>query len=110
MGVMSGADLGHTVTEVLTELTELTECGRENGFRTEDGRGDCRGLKRGVGSGLGVAAVAPWREILSAGLGVRLGLGQVHHAAALFPETALLEQVDALETFENVALGCNGTG
>jgi len=43
-------------------------------------------------------------------LNVGLGLGQVHHAAAFFPLTALLEQVDALETFKNVALGCNGTG
>ena len=39
-----------------------------------------------------------------------LGLGQVHHAATLFPLTALFEQVNALETFKNVALGCNGTG
>jgi len=43
-------------------------------------------------------------------LDVRLGLGQVHHAAALFPETPLFKQVNALETFENVALGGNGTG
>jgi hypothetical protein len=44
------------------------------------------------------------------GLNVRLGLGQIHHAAALFPRAALFEQVDALETLENVALGCDGTG
>lgn len=44
------------------------------------------------------------------GLGVGLGLGQVHHAATLSPLAALFEQVDALETLENVALGCNGAG
>ena len=43
-------------------------------------------------------------------LGFGLGLGQIHHAAALFPSAALFEQVDALETFEDVALGCDGTG
>ena len=43
-------------------------------------------------------------------LNVGLGLGQVHHAAALFPNAALFEQIDALETLENVALGCNGAG
>jgi hypothetical protein len=51
------------------------------------------------------------RKILpSAGLNVGLGFGQAHHAAALFPHAALFEQVDPLETLENVALGCNGTG
>ena len=44
------------------------------------------------------------------GLNVGLGLRQVHHAAALFPRAALFEQVAALETLENVALGCDGTG
>ncbi len=43
-------------------------------------------------------------------LDVGLGLRQVHHATAFFPLTALFEQIDALETFQNVALGCNGTG
>jgi hypothetical protein len=43
-------------------------------------------------------------------LGVGLGLGQVHHAAAIFPQAALFEQVNALETFEDVALGCDGAG
>src|SRR5450631_3670128 len=46
----------------------------------------------------------------SAGLNFGLGLRQVHHAAALFPSAALFEQVDALETFEDVALGCDGAG
>ena len=46
----------------------------------------------------------------SAGLNVRLGLWQVHHAAALFPDATLFEQVDAFEAFEDVALGCNGAG
>ena len=45
-----------------------------------------------------------------ADLDVGLGLGQVHHAAPLFPLAALFEQIDALETLENVALGCDGTG
>ena len=43
-------------------------------------------------------------------LDFRLRLREVHHAAALFPYAALFEQVDALETLEDVALGCNGTG
>jgi hypothetical protein len=47
---------------------------------------------------------------LPSDLSVGLGLRQVHHAAALFPHAALLEQVDALETLEDVALGCDGAG
>ena len=43
-------------------------------------------------------------------LDVRLGFGEAHYAAALFPLAAFLEQVDTLETFEDVALGCNGAG
>jgi hypothetical protein len=43
-------------------------------------------------------------------LNVGLGLGQIHYATALFPLAALFEQVDALETFEDVALGCDGAG
>jgi len=51
-----------------------------------------------------------WKILPSAGLNVGLGLGQVHHAAAFFPDAALFEQVDALETLEDVALGCDGAG
>ena len=43
-------------------------------------------------------------------LSLGLGLGQVHHAAAVFPDAALFHQVNALETLEDVALGCNGAG
>ena len=43
-------------------------------------------------------------------LDVGLGFGQVHHAATLFPQAALFEQVDALETLEDVALGCDCAG
>jgi hypothetical protein len=43
-------------------------------------------------------------------LSVGLGLRQVHHAATLFPLSALFEQINALETFQNVALGRNGAG
>src|ERR1700677_4767894 len=43
-------------------------------------------------------------------LSVGLRLGQVHHAAALFPHATLFEQVDAFETLEDVALGCDGAG
>jgi hypothetical protein len=49
-------------------------------------------------------------EIFQPALSVGLGLRQVHHAATLFPLSALFEQVNALETLQDVAFGRNGAG
>jgi hypothetical protein len=43
-------------------------------------------------------------------LGFGLGLGEVHHTAAVFPLTALFEEINALETLQDVAFGCDGAG
>ena len=41
---------------------------------------------------------------------IRLGFRQADDFARFLPLTAFLEQFDALEPFQNVALGGNGTG
>ena len=46
----------------------------------------------------------------SAGLNVRLGLGQVHHATAFFPLAALFQQLNPLETLQNVPFGYDSAG
>ena len=43
-------------------------------------------------------------------LNIRLRLGQSDHLARFLPLPAFLEQIDALKTFQDVALGRNGAG
>ena len=47
-------------------------------------------------------------QLLNSLLRVRLGLGQTDDLAAVFPLTAFLEQLDALETLQDVAFSDNG--
>ena len=43
-------------------------------------------------------------------LRLRLSLGKAQWAHSFFPLTALLKQLNALETFENAALGSDAAG
>ena len=43
-------------------------------------------------------------------LNIRLRLGQSDHLARFLPLSAFLEQIDALKTFQDVALGRDGAG
>ena len=44
------------------------------------------------------------------GLNVRLGLGKADNLAVFLPLTSLLEQFDAFEALQNVALSSDGAG